>query len=336
MTKRDNDDLAAALAGLHGGKHHEPDEQAHDTSHGDHVHLDGVHDAPPQSVPAPVPPTAAAEFRAGSRPGGTTPPSPAPPAQRGGRPAAPSGSTGARSPLPGAPPKPPVSSAPPAAPAKAAGSPRLQRPASAAPVRPASPISPASRRPAVPTARQERPEAPARPASPSGPVRPAAPIAVSGVGITSPPADRGGARHTPPPAAADPEAHEREVAQQADAMAHVVEDDDSVSVPPPPLEYLGHTHPHHPVHAGPRAAVVPKYQNLEYRRTLIPILLTAGLCLVVMGFTKWVCAPDTLLGAQPVWMTIVLFTFGALSFALGLVNMVQVKALMERAPAGRS
>ena len=46
MTQRDKDDLAAALEGLHRGDHHEPDEPAHDTSHGGHVHLDGVHEAP--------------------------------------------------------------------------------------------------------------------------------------------------------------------------------------------------------------------------------------------------------------------------------------------------
>jgi hypothetical protein len=136
-------------------------------------------------------------------------------------------------------------------------------------------------------------------------------------------------------APADPEAHEREMAQRADAVAHVVEDDDSVSVPPPPMEYLGHSHPHHPGHGGGSAAVVPRYQNLDYRRTLIPILLTTGLCLVVMGFTKWLCAPDTLLGAQPIWMTIACFTFGALSFALGLLNMIQVKAVMDSTGTGK-
>jgi hypothetical protein len=148
-------------------------------------------------------------------------------------------------------------------------------------------------------------------------VRPAAP-GLEASGPAAPPSAA---------AAADSAAHEREVAQQADAMAHVVEDDDSVIVPPPPMEYLGHTHPHHPTHGGGRA--VPKYQNLEYRRTLIPIMLTSGLCLIVMGFTRWICAPDTLLGAQPVWMAVVWFVFGALSLALGLLNMIQVKAVME-------
>jgi hypothetical protein len=172
-------------------------------------------------------------------------------------------------------------------------------------------------------------------------VRPAAPVAVSGAAsATSPaspahPTGHGGAGHAPPAAPADPETHERQMAQQADAVAHVVEDDDSVSVPPPPMEYLGHSHPHHPLHGG-GAAAGPKYQNLEYRRTLIPILLTTGLCLVVMGFTKWVCAPDTLLGAQPVWMTIVCFAFGAVSFALGLLNMLQVKVLREKSRAVKS
>jgi hypothetical protein len=180
---------------------------------------------------------------------------------------------------------------------------------------------------------------PARPASTSGPVRPAAPGAV-GAPPPARPANHVAAGQPPraaplPPAPADPEAHERQTAQQADAVAHVVEDDDSVSVPPPPIEYLGHSHPHAP-HGGGAWAPVPKYQSLEYRRTLIPVLLTTGLCLVVVGFTKWVCAPDTLLGAQPMWMTAVCFTLGALSFALGLLNMIQVKVLVEKARADRS
>src|SRR5687768_4942754 len=132
MTKRDNDDLAAELAGLQGGEHRDPDGHAHDTSHGDHVHLEGVHEAPPQPAAAPVPPPAAAEFRAGTRPAAARPPSPAPPAPRGGRPAAPAGSGGARSPLPGAPPTPPASSAPPASPGKSERSSRPVRPAGAA------------------------------------------------------------------------------------------------------------------------------------------------------------------------------------------------------------
>ena len=123
------------------------------------------------------------------------------------------------------------------------------------------------------------------------------------------------------------------MAEQADAVAHVVEDDDSVNVPPPPMEYLGHTHPHHHAPGVPAGPAVPKYQKLGYRQTLIPILLTTGLCLFVLGATKWICAPDTRLGAQPVWLAVAWFVMGGLSLLLGLLNMLQVKAALESARA---
>jgi hypothetical protein len=126
----------------------------------------------------------------------------------------------------------------------------------------------------------------------------------------------------------------RDYTRQADAVAHVVEDGDAVNVPPPPVEYLGHTHPHHPQPGQPAGPMIPRYQKLDYRQTLIPVLLTAGLCLLALGATKWFCAPDTRLGAQPVWMAVVWLAVGGVALVLGLLNMIQVKVAMEQ--AGRS
>lgn len=106
----------------------------------------------------------------------------------------------------------------------------------------------------------------------------------------------------------------------------VADEDDSVNVPPPPLEYLGNTH-HVPSPNGP--PIIPKYQNLDYKQTLIPILLTAGLCMLAIGGSRFVLAEDTVLGNLPLFLVIPLFAFGALAILFGVLTMFQVKGTLD-------
>ena len=293
MTNRDNDDLAAALAGIHHDDHHNDhgdhhDHAGHDSHEGHDGHDAHDHGAAPAPPPAPPPAAPVPAARPGpprpsrtSRPTAPAPQAKARPAAPVARPAGP-GAAGAS-----APPARPASPARPAAPS-VAGS----RPAGPAAVRPASPTTPSSRAPAAPS----RPAAPGRPASPVAPPPPA----------YAPPAEpqyaEGDYAQESYAAPSDDGAAMSYGATQAGGESEaVVDDDDAVIVPAPPMEYLAHTH--HPApapFAGPR---IPRYQRLEQRRTIIPILLTSGLGFLVLGLAKWVCDPDAPLARQPMWVT---------------------------------
>ena len=117
-----------------------------------------------------------------------------------------------------------------------------------------------------------------------------------------------------------------------EAEAFTREDDDSVNVPAPSAEYLAHTH--RVGYASARIAP-PKYQNLEYKRTIIPVLLTMGICLAAIATSKFVFAEDTKLGNLPTWVPIALYVFAAAAVAFALLTMVQVKSTLAQQQSGR-
>ncbi|QOV88583.1 hypothetical protein [Humisphaera borealis] len=190
-----------------------------------------------------------------------------------------------------------------------------------APQRPGQPPATAAARPATPA--QDAPFAINRPAAP--PVsRPATPHAEM------------------PPANEEPAGPVEGVAvhldgatagyqgtdQAASGLESVVADDaDEVNVPPAPIEYLGHTHHVQPTN-GP--AFVPKYQAMSYKQTLIPILLTTGLCLAALGACRFVLPRDTPLGNLPIFIPIILFVAAAAALAFGVLSMLQVKNALDQ------
>ena len=114
----------------------------------------------------------------------------------------------------------------------------------------------------------------------------------------------------------------------ASGLESVVADDaDEVSVPPPPMEYLGHTHHVQPLNA---PAFVPKYQSMSYKQTLIPILLTTGLCLAAIGACRFVLPRDTPLGNLPFFIPIILFVAAAAALTFGVLSMLQVKNALDQ------
>jgi hypothetical protein len=69
---------------------------------------------------------------------------------------------------------------------------------------------------------------------------------------------------------------------------------------------------------------------IKTRRTLIPVLLTLGLMLPIVGSLKWLSAPESPFAAWPgqaVWLLIVV---GKLLLITAFVNMWQVKVMMEQ------
>jgi hypothetical protein len=118
----------------------------------------------------------------------------------------------------------------------------------------------------------------------------------------------------------------------AEAMSHVVEDDDSVIVPAAPEEYLGHQQ-----HASPRdrhALLLAK--SLEARRTAIPILLVSGAVLALAGVLKFVVPEASPLHDFPDWMGFVFFGVAAPLLALGILNMLQVRSELMKKTAEKT
>ena len=97
----------------------------------------------------------------------------------------------------------------------------------------------------------------------------------------------------PPPMPAIPQRAQHVTA--ADAIEQVVDDeDDETSMPAPDADVFAPRH-----HAARRAAV---YQTLEFRRTLIPILLTCGALLIAFASARHLVGPDSPLADLPPWM----------------------------------
>jgi len=108
--------------------------------------------------------------------------------------------------------------------------------------------------------------------------------------------------------------------------APIYDDGDAVIVPAPSAEYLAHTHPTVPG----RAPAMANYQKLDYKRTMIPILLSVGVCMVGLGVTKWLFGEDTKLGNMPIWAPFVLFFFALVSWVFGVLMMLQVKNALDQ------
>jgi len=113
----------------------------------------------------------------------------------------------------------------------------------------------------------------------------------------------------------------------------VVDDDDAVIVPAPPVEYLGHAHPHHPP-AGAGPARQPGFYAVDYRRTIIPILFTTGIMMIIFGAARYFVSPDSQLGLQPPWVSYLLFGFGVISLAACAVSVLQLQQILAK-QAGR-
>jgi hypothetical protein len=103
--------------------------------------------------------------------------------------------------------------------------------------------------------------------------------------------------------------------------AEPVDEDDAVIVPPPPMEYLAHGHP-----AVPPGGGVPRYKNIKYQQTLVPVLLTMSICLAGIGVAKMFCREDTVIGALNPILQIALFVLAGISLVSGVLMMLQVRS----------
>jgi hypothetical protein len=118
-------------------------------------------------------------------------------------------------------------------------------------------------------------------------------------------------------------------AQNAGQNGDVVDDDDSVIVPAPDASAF--IPKKKSTGSAEARAAIAKKKSLEYRRTLIPILLTSGLLLLGFGVLKFVAGGDSTLQYIPSWIPIALLCAGVLLLALAGVNMMSVKQQLAAA-----
>lgn len=197
-----------------------------------------------------------------------------------------------------------------------------------APARPASgtarPAAPNPPRPAAPEPSRPAAQAPkpvARPAAPAATrpatPRPAAPSAAPPAAPVTRPAT---------PAAARPAAPAATASASAPAPDSQIVDDDAVIVPAPDASVFFHK---------PAYASKPKRpafgHSVGFRQTLIPILLTAGFIMVMLGLLHFLWGGDNNpLADLPGWLLAVLFLFGFMLWGFAAANMLSVKAALDR------
>jgi hypothetical protein len=127
------------------------------------------------------------------------------------------------------------------------------------------------------------------------------------------------AEFDPPPMPAIPQ--RTQFVTPAEAVEQIVDgDDDESSMPAPEADVFVPRH-----HAARRAAV---YQTLEFRRTLIPVLLTCGALLIAFASARHLVGPDSPLADLPPWLAPVLILSGTVLLALAGLNMLSVKSRM--------
>jgi hypothetical protein len=156
-------------------------------------------------------------------------------------------------------------------------------------------VRPAAPGAPIPGAPIESKNAPARPARPARPSAPSAPASESKV-------------------------QEPEPAQPEEPAFVSDEDDDVVVAPAPEPEAFIARKPVAHVH-GP---------SLEFRRTLIPILLTFGVALPATGIWWFTLDSDRPLKVLGLFFPITMMVLGVLLLLLAVLNMAQVKRLMQQ------
>jgi uncharacterized membrane protein (DUF485 family) len=118
-------------------------------------------------------------------------------------------------------------------------------------------------------------------------------------------------------------AHEAEVAAEAEAVAHVVEDDDTLNMPAPSAESLAHRPPR------PRAQKELMSRTAGFKQTLIPILLTMGVLLpAIAGYSMFLGEESPM--ATATWIPMLLMGMGVVMLVFAVVTMLQVKNQLDK------
>ena len=115
-----------------------------------------------------------------------------------------------------------------------------------------------------------------------------------------------------------PSAHELELAAGADAIAHIVEDDDTLNLPAPGPEAFAPRRP--PVR--PKRELVSR--TVGFKQTLIPILLSQGVLLPLIATYLLVLGEESPLAGHA-WIPLSLLGIGLVLLLFAVITMLQVR-----------
>jgi hypothetical protein len=111
--------------------------------------------------------------------------------------------------------------------------------------------------------------------------------------------------------------HDAEVAAEADAIAHVVEDDDTLNLPAPPPEAFAHRPP-------PPRPYRPASRTVGFKQTMIPILLTMGVMLSGIAAWSFVLGEESPVAGHA-WIPIAVLAIGVVMLGFAVMTMLQVR-----------
>jgi hypothetical protein len=118
------------------------------------------------------------------------------------------------------------------------------------------------------------------------------------------------------------DAHAQEVARGADAMAHIVEDDDTVNIPAPTPDMIATRRP-----APPPRQRVHLSRTVEFKQTIIPTLLTLGVLLPALAGWSFALGEESPVVDSP-WIPLAVLGIGVLMLIFSVITMFQVKHQM--------
>jgi hypothetical protein len=108
------------------------------------------------------------------------------------------------------------------------------------------------------------------------------------------------------------------------------QDDDMMLAPAPDASAF---QPHPIAYRSPNTA---GKKGSDLKQTLIPILLTTGFLLCVMGTLKYILGAESPYSALPTWVIAMMFGTGGVLLALAAFTMMQVNAQLHREAAGKA
>ncbi len=123
------------------------------------------------------------------------------------------------------------------------------------------------------------------------------------------------------PSAFEPDAN---AAASADMLSEIVEDDEAIA-PAPDLSAFTPK-------ARPTIAKKHLYEQTNFRRTLIPILLTGGVLLISLGSWSQLDRAG-MLGGLGTGVGVLLISLGVVLLGVGVLNMLHVKHILEGSAA---
>ena len=112
------------------------------------------------------------------------------------------------------------------------------------------------------------------------------------------------------------------VEQGVESEAQEIYESDEVMAPAPDASVFA---PKAKPATAPRSSRTPYTQTLEFKRTVIPVMLTSGTIMLITAAAIFLAGVDSIFASIPAWLAIALLLFGLILLSLAAMNMMQVR-----------